>query len=144
MVAYSKLNEQDKKALLEYPALISLLAAKNGASLDNRELRSVLRLNHIKTFSSDPMLSDYFTDLEMTFEKTMADLNRHLPAAKEEREQAIHQELARLEVILAKLGVAYASVMHKNMRAYAEHVSKAHRNVLEYFVLPMPIKGITD
>jgi len=47
-------------------------------------------------------------------------------------------------LILKKLGKEYASTMHRSMKTFKDHVSKAHRNVLEYFVFPLPIKGLTD
>jgi hypothetical protein len=37
----------------------------------------------------------------------------------------------------------FAKIMHKSMHSYTEHVSKAHNNVLEYFLIPFYIKGLT-
>jgi hypothetical protein len=34
--------------------------------------------------------------------------------------------------------------MRDSLRSYKSHISRAHRNILEYFIFPLPIKGITD
>jgi hypothetical protein len=42
------------------------------------------------------------------------------------------------------LGEGYRSAMHRSMKSFKDHVSKAHRNVLIDFIFPMPIKGLSD
>ena len=81
---------------------------------------------------------------EKNFEKNINDLDNTLPVDKAEREEIITNELAQIEKILLKLGTDYALVMHRSMRSFKNHVSRAHRNILEYFVFPLPINGITD
>lgn len=130
--------------MFKFPAYISLLAASADSGLDKAEKRAAVKLTHIKTFSCDPMLSDFYARVEQHFETTITELNDKLSHDKQEREAAIKKELSKLEAILRKLGTQYAAVMHKSLRSYKDHVSKAHRNVLEYFIFPMPIQGITD
>jgi hypothetical protein len=144
MPALKDLSEQERKQLLKFPAYISLLAASADGGLDKQEKNAVIRLTHIKTFSCDPMLSDFYAKVEMEFESTITELNAQFSPDKHEREIAIKKELNKLEAILRKLGKEYAAVMHHSLRAYKDHVSKAHRNVLEFFIFPLPISGITD
>jgi hypothetical protein len=144
MPALKDLNEQEKEQLLKFPVYISLLAASADSGLDKRERNAVIKLTHIKTFSCDPLLADYYAKVEEEFETIITELNDKFSHDRQEREAAIKKELNKLEAILRKLGKEYAAVMHHSLKAYKDHVSKAHRNVLEYFVFPLPINGITD
>ena len=138
------LSESEREALLKFPAYISLLAANNDDSLDKTEKRRAIKFCHIKTYSCDPMLYDFYHQTEKVFEKNITELDSNLPKEKNEREKMIRSELLHLETILLKLDKKYASVMHKSMESFKKHVSKAHRHVLEYFIFPLPIEGITD
>ena len=72
----------------------------------------------------------------------MLQLDKDLPATIAERAAAIKKELLNLEKIVLKLGKEYTTVMHRSMKTFKEHVSKAHNNVLMDFAFPMPIEGI--
>lgn len=144
MKYYSDLNKKEKEQLLKFPAYISLLAATAEGGIDEQEKKSVVKLTHVKTFSSEPLLSDFYKDAELIFEKTITALDNELPHNKEERASFISRELDKLELLLKKLDPGYASILRHSMESYKQHISKAHRNVLEYFIFPMPIDGISD
>ncbi|HEY4150321.1 MAG TPA: hypothetical protein VGM41_15385 [Chitinophagaceae bacterium] len=144
MPVFKDLNEQERAQLLKFPAYVSLLAASADSGLDKQEKNAVIKLTHIKTFSCDPVLTDFYSEVDKHFETTIAELNNQFPHNRQERDTAIKKELNKLEVILRKLDKTYATIMHNSLKNYKDHVSKAHRNVLEYFIFPMPIGGITD
>jgi hypothetical protein len=50
--------------------------------------------------------------------------------------------MLNLDKIVLKPGQEYASIMHRSMKSFKDHVSKAHHNVLIDFIFPMPIKGL--
>ena len=138
------LTTPEKETLLRFPAYISLLAAENDNSLDETERKAAIRFCHIKTYSSDPLLSEFYKEAEKVFEKNITVLDEELPKNKAEREKRIKHDLVKIEPILLKLDPGYASIMHRSMKSFKNHVSRAHRNVLEYFIFPLPINGITD
>lgn len=144
MKHYRDLSEKEKVQLLQFPAYISLLASTADDGIDEQEKRTAVKLTHIKTFSSDPLLSDFYKEAENIFEKTVITLNDELPHAKKERTLAICHELDKLEPLLKKLDPEYASVLRYSMESYKHYISRAHRNILEYFIFPMPINGLTD
>ncbi len=144
MKSFEDLNPRDKALLLKFPAYVSLLAANNDDSLDRTEKKAAIKICHIKTFSCDPLLAGFYQKAEKAFEKNIRQLDQRLSKGRFEREKIIKTELAKIETILLKLGKNYASTIHRSMSSFKRHVSKAHRNVLEYFVFPLPIKGLTD
>jgi hypothetical protein len=139
-----KLTDMEKELLLKFPAYISLLVANNINGTDKQEINAAIRFSHIKTYSCDPLLYEFYREADKVFEKNINQLNDELPKEKDQREVMIRKELTKLENIVLKLGKKYAAVMFKSMRSFKEHVSKAHHNVLESFIFPLPIKGLTD
>ena len=60
MKPFSNLSAKENKALLSFPAYVSLLAANSDGMLDKAEKESAIKFSHTKTFSCDPLLADYF------------------------------------------------------------------------------------
>jgi hypothetical protein len=138
------LSEQEYQELLKFPAYISLLAANSDGKMDETEKKAAIRFSHIKTYSCDPLLSEYYEEADKTFEQHIEQLDRELPKEKKQRETIIKTELLNLEKLVLKLGEDYTSAMRRSMKSFKEHVSKAHRNVLVDFIFPLPIDGLTD
>ena len=143
MISFKNLSIKEKNALLKFPAYISLLAANNDGRLDKAEKKAAVKFSHIKTFSCDPLLTDFYADADKNFEKNIEQIDKEMPEGKDKREEAIRSKLAALEEIVAKLGKEYVSIMHRSMNSFKEHVSKAHHNVFMDFAFPMPIEGLT-
>jgi glutamyl-tRNA reductase len=137
------ISKKEYEELLKFPVYISLLAANSDNKLDEAEKKSAIKFSHIKTYSSDPLLTSFYEDADKVFEKNIQQMDKDLPSGKEKRDIAIKKELLLLEKIVLKLGKEYTTVMHRSMKSFTEHVSKAHHNVFEDFVFPMPIKGLT-
>jgi hypothetical protein len=142
MVPFTNLTKEEIESLLKFPVYISLLAANSDSKLDEAEKKSAIRFSHIKTYSCDPLLTSFYKEADKVFEKNMLQLDKDLPATIAERAAAIKKELLNLEKIVLKLGKEYTTVMHRSMKTFKEHVSKAHNNVLMDFAFPMPIEGI--
>ncbi len=138
-----KLSNQEHDLLLKFPAYVSLLAANTDGTFDQAEELSAVDFNHVKTYSCDPALVEFFRDVDKNFKTTIDQLNKALPLGKVNRDAAIKKKLAELEKIVIKLGPDYASIMHKSMQSFKDHVSGAHHNVLIDFLFPIPIKGLS-
>jgi hypothetical protein len=144
MKSFKKLSAKDKKALLAFPAYISMLAAYKDDKLDESEKEAAIKLSHTATFACDPILTDFYMEVDKVFEKNIAQLDKDLPKDKSRREATIKNELLKLEKIIRKLGKTYALTMHQSMKQFKEHVSKAHHNVLIDFIFPLSIPGINE
>jgi hypothetical protein len=140
---FINLSVNEKDALLKFPAYISLLAAECDDKLDEEEKKAAIKLSHIKTFSCDPLLAEFYKESDIVFKNNIEQLDKDLPIEKNRRDAVIKKELSKLEEIIEKLGNKYSSVMHLSMKSFKEHVSKAHNNILEDFIFPIPIQGLT-
>jgi anaerobic ribonucleoside-triphosphate reductase len=144
MNQFKNLSLLDNAALLKFPAYISMLAANSDDKLDATEKKVAIKFAHIKTFSCDPMLSDFYQEADQVFDINITQLDNDLPKDVKSRDAVIRNELLNLDKIVLKLGKKYAKVMHKSMKSFTDHVSKAHHNVLVDFLFPIPIPGLTD
>ncbi len=145
MELYTTLTPQQKQQLLQFPAYISLLAANADGKFDEREKQKAVDIAHIKNYDNkEPLLTRFYTDVQATFGQILEELDAQLPRDKDQREEAIKNGLARIENVLSELGPEYVKALHRSMQAFKEYVSRAHDNVLEHFLFPLPIKGITQ
>jgi hypothetical protein len=144
MKLFKNLSIQENKALLNFPAYISLLAANGDGVLDETEKKSAIKFTHIKTFTCDPLLVEFYKETDKVFENNIEQLDYELPKGKDSREAAIKKELLKLEKIILKLGEDYTSIMHRSMESFKEHVTKAHHNVLVDIIFPLSMPGLTE
>lgn len=144
MTTYHDLSPDRKKELLKFPAYVSLLAANyHNNGIDAEERKSAIDFSHIKTYSVNPLLKEFYEDAEKEFEQTIDLLNEMLPKNKKEREVILRNELDKLEKILLSMDSEYAHALHESMKSYKEHVARAHHSLMEYLIFPIPIKGLT-
>jgi hypothetical protein len=144
MKLYENLNPAEKEMLLKFPAYISLLASNADGKMDDAEKKEAIKFTHIKTYSSGPEFSEFYKEAEAVFQKNIDQLDLQLPDDKATREGAINVDLEKLNAVLMKLGKENSDRIKKEMRSYMDHVSKAHSNVIESFLIPIHIDGLTD
>ena len=140
---FKNISSQENETLQKFPAYVSILAADSDGKLDEAEKKLAIKFSHIKTYSCDPLLSSFYEEADKDFEKNVLQLDKDLPVKNEARSAIIKNELLDLEKIVLKLGKEYTTVMHRSMKSFKEHISKAHHNVFEDFIFPLPIKGLT-
>jgi hypothetical protein len=144
MVPFKKLSTKENQALLKFPAYISMLAAQKDDKLDETEKKSAIKFSHTKTFSCNPLLTLFYGEADKVFKKNIEQLDNDLPKDKEIREVVIKRELMNLEKVVLKLGKEYTLEMHRSMKSFKLHVSKAHHNVLVDFIFPLSIPGLNE
>jgi len=143
MKSYKNLSAEQKRALLKLPVYISLLAATDN-KLDEAERLSAIKLAYIRSFSCEPLLAEFYIAANREFENIINQLERDLPKQSTKREEAIKGELLKLDKIISKLGNDFNLALKLSMKTFKEHVSHAHHSVIEDFLLPIPISGLTD
>jgi hypothetical protein len=144
MYPFKKLSVPENERLLKFTAYISLFAANNDDKLDETEKKAAIKFAHTKTFSCNPLLTEFYKRTDEVFAKNIKQLDNDLPKEVNKRDAAINKELMNLNKIVSKLGKKKTSIMQQSMNSFKEHVSKAHHNVLIDFIFPLPIPGLTD
>lgn len=138
------LSPEEKKKVLQAPAYISILAANADGKLDEEEKYQAIKFSHIKTYTAHKLLKPFYQEVEKHFIENIDLINQNLHGTKEERDKAIHEELEKINTIIGKLDLFSSNALRKSLKEYGEHVAKAHKNIMESFVIPFSIKGLTD
>jgi hypothetical protein len=142
-ITYNELPEREKEQLLKFPAYVSLLAASyHNHGMDEKEEKTAIHFIHVRTYQSDPVLTEFFSDAEKEFEENLIQLNHDLPREKVAREAALRREMSKLEEIVSTMDSEFGKALHESMLTYREHVAHANKSLLEYLVFPIPIKGL--
>jgi hypothetical protein len=144
IIDFKNLSIREYELLLKFPAYVSLLAANSDGELDDDEELAAIHFTHVKTYSSDPLLIDFFKEVDNSFERTLHELNNSLPEGKVNRDAIIKSKLLNIEKIVLKLGPENAAIVHKSMKSFKEHISRAHHNVLFDFLFPIVIPGLSE
>lgn len=141
---FKNLSKREYELLLKFPAYVSLLAANADGKFDDSEKLSAVELAHIKSYSCDPQLEDFFKEVDANFEKTLQELNNSLPQDKSERDAAIIAQLQKIERFMPKLEAETIDLVHKSMNSFKDHISLAHHNALIDFLFPLRTLGLSD
>ncbi len=144
MKELENLDPDEKSKLLKLPVYVSLLAANADGKMDEEEKKETMRLSHVKTFSPKKQLAEFYKEAEKVFAPNLEQIEKSLPKERKERGEVIKNELSALEPIMNKLDKNYAAALQESIKSYTMHVSKAHNTVIESFLIPFNIKGLTD
>jgi hypothetical protein len=136
-----KLTLEEKEVLFKAPILVSFLAASRNHEIS--EKAEALELEHIKTFSADPLLLEYNKVISNNFQEHFKETVKKDVLFNDAKREALKKEIDLLNAVIAKPNKEFTKTLHNVLAAYAEHVKKADRNsLLRNFIFP--IHGFTN
>lgn len=134
----AKLSQEDRDILLKAPAVVAILAAiSDDGEVSKHEKSESIKLSHLRTYTSEPVLHNYYKEAEKVFENHFDQIMASLPAEWKEKEDFLEAELTQLKVVLPKLNDVYAKELVNSLKSFAKHVFKSNASFLDYFVLPV-------
>jgi hypothetical protein len=142
MNTFTELTIDEQQEFLKFPVYVSLLAATADGTTDDAEKNTAIAFDHTKTYSSNSLLAGFYKKADLAFRGNWDQLDAALPKSQAERKTALKAKLGKLETLLQKFDTGFQAIMHKSMQAFKDHVSRAHHNILEDFLFPVPIKGL--
>lgn len=128
----TKLTPHEQDQLREALPLIAVLIGKADNNLDLKEQALAKKVAHIRTFSSSDYLKDFYETVEETFDKTLADLEKELPAEAEARNKLISDRLGLLNPVLAQFHPKIGAELYRGFVRYAQEVAKASGGFLGF------------
>ena len=141
---FKKLNAKEQDLILKAPALLSVLAASGAFGITNEQKAEAIKMAHLKTFTANPLLLLYYSDVETKFKKNFESTVKKYAPFDTVKRDALKQEIALTNSLFKKLDKEFAKTLHKSLDGYAKHVGKSARSFFENFIFPIPIKGLTD
>ncbi len=141
---FKKLSSKDQQLLLKAPALLSVLASSGSFGINNEQKADAIKMAHLKTFTSNPLLLPYYMEVETNFKMNFeAVVKKYSPFDDAKREE-LKKEIGLTNLVIAKLNKEFAKSLHQSLDGYTNHVKKSARSFFENFIFPIPIKGLTD
>jgi len=141
---FERLSQNEIDLLLKAPVLVSLLAVSADDEISHAEKADAVKMAHMRTFTAVPVLIPYYKEVEKGFKKYFDEgVKKYSPFNDASREE-LKKEVSELNKVIAKLDKEYAIELHASLRSYAKHVRTANRSLLENFIFPLAIPGLTD
>lgn len=126
ILQFNHLSEEEKTLIYLSPALVSYLIGGADDNFDAEEKEQSKHVVRLRASVGDPILFDFFNEVETNFESQLISLTQlygQLPA--EERTHLLVLELTKLNDILLKVDSLYARSLLKTLRSLAQSVAEA-------------------
>jgi len=141
---FARLTSEEQELLLKAPALVSVLTACSYNEVNQARKADAVKLSHLKTYTADPMLRDYYKEVEKDFkEQFEAIAEAYYPFDTQKRNELRHQ-IDLVNQVIGKLNSAYATRLHKSLEKYANHVKKSTHSIFQDFIFPVAIPGLSE
>ncbi|ETN95304.1 hypothetical protein SAMN04487906_2405 [Zhouia amylolytica] len=141
---FDSLDREDRELLLKAPVLVSFMAATKDNIMDAQEKADALDMAHLRTFTANPKLQPYYMEVEKRFKPLLKEMIEMYLPMNEYTRKTVKEEINKINELLGEMDKEFATLLHKSLNSYAEHVRKADRNVLEYFMIPFIVPGINE
>ena len=144
MKKFKNLNDNEIELLLNAPALFSVFAASNDHEITSAQKSDAIKLAHLKSFSSDDLsLLSYYSEVEKKFKTNFESIVKKYAPFDDKKREELEIEIEKVNLVISKLDTDFANALHRSLCNYAEHVKKSDKSVLENFIFPIPINGIS-
>lgn len=122
---FQHLQKEEIDALVEAPALITILVGAADGELDSEERNWSERLLRSRTYNKPKELNEFYRVVVEGFWARVHSEIAHLPTEVQVRNRELSDRLSRLNPILAKLDVELAADLYKGFVGLAEETAKA-------------------
>ena len=122
---FQHLDKNEIDALVEAPALITILIGAADGAIDGEERKWTERLLHARTYNRPKELNEFYRVVLENFWKKVQHEIESLPVDVEARNQKIAQRLGELNPVLAKLDTDLAADLYRGFIGLAEETAKA-------------------
>ena len=122
---FEHLKKEEIDALVEAPALITILVGMADGELDSEERIWSERLLRSRTYNKPKELNAFYRVVVEGFWARVQSEITHLPKDAATRSRELSERLSKLNPILAKLDLELAADMYKGFVGLAEETAKA-------------------
>lgn len=140
--AFDHLTEDERIRLINAPAYVTVLIAGADENIDRREKLSAAKLVHYRTFTSDPLLHDYYESVNESFEEALNGLISLYEDGIDSGGKAVSDELSLLNPILEKLDPPVKMKLVDTWRSLAKKVAEASGGLLGYGSINMEERSL--
>lgn len=141
---FEKLTDDERELLYKAPVLVSVLASCSFNEVNKIKKADAIKLSHLKTFTANPLLIPYYSEVEKNFKELFEEAIRQYFPFNEANRTALKREMAQVNHVIEKLDKNYAQALNESLEKYTNHVKHAGHTVFVDFIFPLPIPGLTE
>jgi hypothetical protein len=141
------IGSEDLQVLENAVSQIAVLIAGADGEIDKDETDWAAKLMHIRSYSGDKSLQDFYGQVEVNFNIKIRDLVKNLSKNTAERQAQLSKDIAQVNPILAKLDAEMAYHIYNDYLTLAKSIAKSSGGILgfgaisnaesEWITLPM-------
>jgi hypothetical protein len=136
--AFKELSPEDFDALVDAPALITILVGGSDGLLDQEEIHWSERLLRSRTYNKPKALNEFYRVVSEKFWVRVTVFLQELPKDVEERNAHISTQLEKLNPILAQMDQQLAADLYKGFVGLAEETAKSSGGFLRIGAISEP------
>ena len=127
----SILTEKERQSLYKAPLYVSLLGALDDGKITSKEMKEATTLVHYRTFTSNPILHEYYKKAEDYFINSIEKEKIILPKNVNQAKEVYHRKLEEVNTILSKVDTKFSNELKKSLYSLANHVANADNNWIQ-------------
>ncbi len=131
-VFFTQLTAEEKEFMFSVPALACILIGGADDHFDEIERKTAKEITHIKSYTSNQYLKDYYTKVSETFVSDVDAIMATLPEKASERNPMIREQLKKVNAILDKLDPHFSKDFNKTVIEIAKYVADASGGVIGF------------
>ena len=126
------LSDKERQTIKDAPIWVSLFIASANGHIDNKELKRIKDVIHVKSYSLKNDVHLLYEELDdaSKIDALISEVIGSLPEDPEERVQNLYDRISQLNPILPKLDNTYARQYYKSLREIGVSVANASGGVL--------------
>ncbi len=124
----SILTKKERQCLYKAPVYVSLLGALENGEITSKEMKEATTLVHFRTFTSDPILHEYYKKTEKYFIVNIEKEKKMLPNNEIKAKEILHKKLEEVNDVLSKLDTKFSSKLKKSLYSLANHIVNTENN----------------
>ena len=132
MKHFENISSEELQTLENAVSQIAVLIAGADGKIDKDETDWASKLMHIRTYSGDKSMHDFYEQVEANFNIKLNDLIEHSSKNVAERQAALTASIALVNPILAKLDEETAYHVYHSYVTLAKSVAKAGGGILGF------------
>jgi Na+-transporting NADH:ubiquinone oxidoreductase subunit NqrC len=138
-----KIDKKEKALLLKAPVLVSVLASVQENHISFEGKAGAIKLAHLKTFTAHPRLIEYYKEVDQNFEKIFDAAVLYYSPFDDDKLKELKNEIYAIQAIILKLDKDLSSILKTSLEGYVKHVKKASRGLIDNFIFPIHINGLS-
>lgn len=143
---FDLLSEAEWQFLVDVPVLITILVGEADSEIDSKEKEWGKKLSHIRSFSGDYRVQEYYKHVEKNF---MGRLNEKLKTYSnihdfKEIFLDVSNELKKVNPILKKLGNPLAAALYKTFKSFAKQIARSSGGIFYFGSITLKENEVID